>query len=98
MRLISARRPLVATVVLFGLAGAAFAGTGSLLTKLPADANTLSSIDVDAVAASPVAKTQGWFDPAKRKADNNPLFIPRGSKQVVVATQIDDNKEAKYGV
>ncbi len=93
----SSFRGLAVCGILLGLAGNVLAGTEDLISKLPADANGLISIDVDAVKSSPVARMEGWFDPAKARSEDI-LFIPRGCKQVAVATQLDGDREVKYGV
>lgn len=81
---------------MLGMAAPIYAGVSDLMGKLPGDANALIAIDVEAISTSPVAKKEGWFT-APRGSDN-PLLIPRGSKQVVVASQLDSSRDVKYSM
>src|SRR5262245_9221661 len=60
-----------------------------LLRWIPADANAVTSIDVDALFRAPLAMREGWRKRAGDRFVNQEINVPPEAKRVVMVSQID---------
>lgn len=68
----------------------ASADVKDLIKKLPADANCVVVVDVDALLASPVAAKEAWAQVREQRAANNtPLLVPVGTSDLALAAMLD---------
>ena len=62
-----------------------------LLTKVPAGANVLVLIDVDATLESPVAQKEGWGKQLELSYVNRPIFLPPEASKLALAASLHSN-------
>jgi len=60
----------------------------SLLTRIPAGANTLVLIDVEATLAAPVAEENGWGKQLELSYVQRPIFLPPEASKLVIAASL----------
>ncbi len=65
----------------------------SLLTRVPAGANTLVLIDVEATLAAPVAKENGWGKQLELSYVERPIFLPPEASKLIVAASLRSNDD-----
>lgn len=63
----------------------------SLSSKVPAGANTLVLIDVEAALATPVAEEAGWGKKLELAYVDRPIFLPPEASKIVVAGLLQPN-------
>ena len=64
-----------------------------LLGRVPAGANSLMLIDVDAVHASPIAVREGWKDQHKAQYVGGPIILPPEADRLVVAAEMSPARD-----
>ncbi|NOY42166.1 MAG: hypothetical protein GXP26_10060 [Planctomycetes bacterium] len=64
-----------------------------LLTKVPANANTLVLIDVEATLAAPVAQENGWGKQLELNYVERPIFLPPEASKLVMAASLRSNDD-----
>lgn len=60
-----------------------------LLRWIPADANSITSVDVEALFKTPLAMREGWRKRAGDRFVNQEINVPPEAKRVVMASQLD---------
>ena len=60
-----------------------------LMKRIPAGANALMVIDVAALAATPMAQTQGWQKKHEAAFVERPLMLPPEASRIVVGSQLN---------
>lgn len=99
----SALRLLPATVAVLSFAWSfavpARAEFVDMLRRVPADVNVLLLIDVEKIAASPLAMREGWREKRESDYEARPLSFPPQATKLVRAAQFDiDTHENKWQI
>jgi hypothetical protein len=79
----------VAALMLMIQPGTARANGDPLLARIPAAANALVVIDVEATLASPLAIRQNWKQAHEDAYSQRPLILPPESRRIVIGAQLD---------
>jgi len=94
MKMKSNSLPLLLVALVAALASQAFAGPfDELLSRVPAGANTLVLIDVEATLAAPVAQAKGWGKKLKLDYVERPIFLPPEATKLVMAAALRANAD-----
>jgi hypothetical protein len=77
------------TLALIVQAATAGANGDPLLARIPASANALVVIDVEATLSSPLAVRQNWRQAHEDAYSQRPLILPPKSRRIVLGAQLD---------
>ena len=81
---------VLSALVLFVLAMAApLLAADELMQRIPNGANAIMVIDVTALEATPLAKTQGWAKKHEAAFVERPMMLPPEASRIVVGSQLN---------